>query len=369
MKQSLRLGTISGIPVGLHWGLLVIAFLYLTSLATGILPAAAPGFSTGAYWATATAGVGLFFGSILAHELGHSLVAQREGIGVHAITLWLLGGVAEIEREAETPGAEFRIAAAGPAVSVALAVLFGAAAIGYDAVFGPSLVTTMLGWLGFVNAILAVFNLIPASPLDGGRILTSFLWWRSGNPNQARAKAAKAGQAFGWLMVAGGALTFFNGGTFWLLILGWFILSGAGAERRRAELMDVATHASVGDVMAPLVSPTDSAVTAAGLVAMAGPDARVAFPVRDHSGVIVGVVSGSALAAVPAKRAGNTRAGDLAVPWSAFVSARNTEGLDQVIDRMRDADAEHVLVYDAWGNQVGYVGLAQLARATQLIPA
>ena len=366
MKQSLRLGTISGIPVGLNWGLLVIAFLYLLNLATAILPASSPGFSTSAYWLTATAGVVLFFGSILAHELGHSLVAQREGIRVRAITLWLLGGVAEIEKEADTPGAEFRIAAAGPAVSVALAVGFFASGYALGEVFGPSLIATMLTWLGLINGLLAVFNLIPAAPLDGGRILSAVLWWRSGNPHRARARAAMAGQGFGVLMLGLGTLLLLNGGGFWILILAWFLYAGATAERRRADVFDVASTASVGEAMAPLVSPTDGAVSAAGLLAMGG-SASVAFPVRGDQGAIVGLVPASAVQRLPAGQRDTTRARDLVVPWSDFVSARADERLSVVVDRFRSADLEHALVYDSWGNQAGYVGLAELMNAGRLV--
>ncbi|MGI9622108.1 MAG: site-2 protease family protein [Acidimicrobiales bacterium] len=366
MKQSLRLGTISGIPVGLNWGLLIIAVLYLMSLATGFLPNAVPGATTTAYWLVATGGVAMFFASILAHELGHSLVAQREGIRVKAITLWLLGGVAEIEKEAGSPGAEFRIAAAGPAVSVVLAAAFAGAGFALGSVFGSGLVATMLVWLGLVNGILAVFNLVPAAPLDGGRILTAALWWRSGNPHRARATAATVGQWFGGLMLAVGVFTFFSGGTFWLLILGWFLMAGASAEKRRAQIFQVAAHASVGEVMAPLASPTDSAVTVSGLVAMAGPQGRVAFPIRGADGAVTGIVPAAKLRSVNPRRYDSTFAGDLVVGWSEFVSARSDEPLDTIVDRLRDAGSEHVLVYDAWGQQAGYIGLAELNRAPEM---
>ena len=354
--------------MGLNWGMLIIAFLYLTSLATGFLPAAVPGATSTAYWLVATGGVALFFASVLAHELGHSLVAQREGIRVKAITLWLLGGVAEIEKEAETPGAEFRIAAAGPAVSVGLAAAFAGAGFAFGSVFGPGLIATMLVWLGLVNGILAMFNLVPAAPLDGGRILTAALWWRSGNPHRARARAASVGQWFGGLMLAFGAFTLFSGGTFWLLILGWFLMAGASAEKRRAEIFQVAANASVGEVMAPLASPTDSAVTAAGLVAMAGPQPRIAFPVRGPDGAISGIVPASRLRALHPRRYDTTNAGDLVVGWGDFVSARTDEQLDDVFERLREADGEHVLVYDAWGQQVGYVGLRELNRLPETSP-
>lgn len=366
MKQSFRLGKISGIPVGLNWGLLIVAFFYMSSLATGFLPSAAPGLAAVSYWLVAALGVALFFVSVLAHELGHSLVAQREGIAVRSITLWLLGGVAELEREADTPGAEFRIAAAGPAVSLVLGVAFVGAGFGSSALFGSNVVTTMLVWLGVVNAALAVFNLIPAAPLDGGRILTAAIWARSGNPHRARARAARAGQVFGTVMMAGGGLILITGGGLWILILGWFVTTGAAGERRRAELLEAATHASVGEVMTPLASPTDGAVTASGLVAMSGAHATTSYPVRGDDGSVVGIIPASLLHRVNSRRDGGLRADQLVVSWEQFVGARVDERLSEMIDRFRATSCSHAVVYDSWNNQVGYVGLAEVSRASHM---
>lgn len=371
MKQSLRLGTISGIPVGIHWGMLLIAGLYLFTLGGQILPAAVPAAATGAHWLVAAAGVALFFGSILAHELGHSLVAQREGIRVRAITLWLLGGVAEIERDATTPGAEFRIAAAGPAVSVALAVGFVGGAYAWDAFGlvdtggGPSLIATMLWWLGIVNGFLAVFNLLPAAPLDGGRILTSLLWWRSGDPYRARGMAARAGQVFALGLVGVGAWQITSGAGFWLLILAWFLYSGANAERHRSQILGAASRTSTGEVMAPLVS-TDGGVTAAGLAVMAGAR-RVAWAVHDN-GVFVGVVPQANVAAAIRARREATPARDMVVPWSRFVSARTGERATVVVDRATPGDELHVLVYDELGRHSGYLGMSELAALGAVAP-
>lgn len=366
MRQSLRLGTISGIPVGIHWGMVVIAALYLFTLGAQILPAAVPAAGDGAHWAAAAAGVALFFVSILAHEIGHSLVAQREGIRVRAITLWLLGGVAEIERDASTPGAEFRIAAAGPAVSVALAVGFLGGAYAWDAfaivepLGGPSLVATMLWWLGIVNGFLAVFNLLPAAPLDGGRILTSVLWWRSGDPYRARGQAARAGQAFALALVGLGAWQITSGAGFWLLILAWFLYSGASSEWQRSQILGAASRTSIGAVMAPLVA-TDGGVTAAGLTAMTGAR-RVAWAVHD-GGVFVGVAPRTAVAAAMRARRETTPARELVVPWSRFVSARTAERATDVVDRATPGEELHVLVYDDLGRHAGYLGMAELVAA------
>lgn len=362
MKQSLRLGRIAGIPVGLHWGLLVIAGLYLTILGGQVLPQAAPSASTTTHWLVAALGVVLFFGSILAHELGHSLTAKREGIGVRAITLWLLGGVAEIEHDARTPGAEFRIAAAGPAVSVALSMLFIATGVGLEAAFGPSIVATMAWWLGIVNAFLAVFNLVPAAPLDGGRILTSVLWWRSGDPHRSRARSARAGQVFAVVLVGVGVLLLSTGDGVWTLLLAWFVYSGATAERNRAEMMARATRASVEQMMVCLAPPTDAAVTVAGLATMSGPSGRAAFPVRDARGVTVGIVPPAAIRAAVRSRRTDLTAGDLVVPWDRFVAAHTAERAADVADRAIEHGEIHVLVYDLVGERVGYLGLAELAE-------
>ena len=187
MRQTLRLGSISGIPVGINGGLLAIAAFYLFNLAVGILPRAVSDASSLEYWIFAAVTVVLFFGSILAHELGHSIVAQRNGINVKEITLWLLGGVALLEKEADEPGAEFRIAIAGPAVSVALAAAFGALFLVLRPLIGGGLLSFSLGYLAVINGALALFNMIPAAPLDGGRVLASYLWRRSGNRHNARA--------------------------------------------------------------------------------------------------------------------------------------------------------------------------------------
>ncbi len=221
----------------MHWSLLLFGALAVSNLATGLLPSLAPGFTLFAYGAIAGLAVVGLFGSILLHELGHALVAQRAGVEVDGITLWLLGGVARLKSEARTAGDAFRIAAAGPVVSVGLGVIGGALAVAAWWIEAPLLLVVLLGYLGVVNTGLALFNLIPALPLDGGRILQAYLWKRSGKPLDATISAAKVGHTLGSLAVALGALQVFAGAGngLWTMLLGWFVLSGAKRERRRAE--------------------------------------------------------------------------------------------------------------------------------------
>lgn len=358
MRQSLRLGSISGIPVGINWGLLLIAAFYAFNLAVGILPSAVPDASTAAYWFVAVANVVVFFGSVLAHELGHSIVAQRNGIRVKAITLWLLGGVAQLEKEADDPGVEFRIAIAGPAVSVFLAAVFGVLAFALSAMFGGGLVTFSLGYLAVVNGALAIFNMIPAAPLDGGRVLSSILWRRNSNRHRSRATAARVGEMFGMALLIAGLIGMLMGaGTFVLAILGFFLRTAAGAERRRAESFDALHSAEVATTMSPIVAPISPGVTAAGVQALAGSyDRPVAFPLWSADG-IKGLIPSHAIESIPLAQRAFVDAESLVVTWDSFTSATVTESMMSIVSRAQSLAKPHVLIYDEQGNQVGYVSL------------
>src|SRR5262249_17692453 len=223
--------------VGLDWSLLLIAGLLTLSLAGDQFPSEFPGEPTAAYWIVGLVAAGLFFASVLSHELAHSLVARRHGVEVDGITLWMLGGVAKLGGESPTAGAELRIASAGPATSVGLAALFGVGAFTASALGAPGLPRAALAWLALINGILAIFNLIPAAPLDGGRILSSLLWFHHGNRYRAAATAAQVGVVFGWLLVGLGGVGWLAGlgfGTLWTALIGWFLISAARAGGQMA---------------------------------------------------------------------------------------------------------------------------------------
>lgn len=235
MRESLRLGTFAGINVGIHWSIALIGFLITASLAGTMLPAAAAGYTSIAYLVAAVAVTGLFLASIVAHELGHSIVAVNNDVRVSGITLFALGGVAALESEPKTPGVAAKIALAGPAVSVAVgAGSLALAAAG--ATFGlSSLAVAGLGWLGIVNIGLAIFNMIPALPLDGGRVLQAALWKRNGNEYDATISAATIGRYLGWAIVVLGLWQFTEGaGGLWTAFIGMFVIGTARAEEMRA---------------------------------------------------------------------------------------------------------------------------------------
>ena len=234
MNENLSLGRIAGIHVGLNWSVLVVGALIAWSLAVGSLPYAVPGQGAAAYWIAGVLASVLFLASLLAHELAHSIVAQRMGVRVQGITLWLFGGVSRLDSEANSPRSEAVITFVGPLTSLILGALFLIASLGLGSGPTPSLVAATCSWLGTINFILGFFNLIPAAPLDGGRLLHALIWARTGDSLRATTIASRVGMGFGILLIAYGLVTFlvtgnlFNG--VWSGFLGWFLLSAARAE-------------------------------------------------------------------------------------------------------------------------------------------
>ena len=178
------LGRVAGFPLSVHWSVLVILWLFTWSLAA-TLPDTAPGHSSSVYWLAGVTGAVVLLASLLAHELTHAIVARRAGVKVLGVKLWLFGGIARLGGEAKTPGTAFRIAASGPAMSLALAAVFAGVAAALRAVGTADVVVAVAWWLAGINLMLGLFNLLPGAPLDGGRILRAYLWRRHGDAVRA----------------------------------------------------------------------------------------------------------------------------------------------------------------------------------------
>jgi Zn-dependent protease len=371
MTASLRLGRIAGIPVGASWSVLLIAALFAWSLAGSILPGLAPGLATSAYWLAGAVATGLFLGSLLAHEVGHALVARRAGLRVRGITLWLLGGVAQLEDEPASPRDDLRVAIVGPAVSLGLAVGFGLVAVALGVLGAPAIVTVVAGWLAVGNVILAVFNLVPAAPLDGGRVLRALLWRRHGNRTRAAVTAANAGQVAGGVLIAYGLLGVLTGwgiGTLWTVLVGWFLVGAARQEREFTVVRHDLAGLRVGDVMTPTpeLAPAWFTVDAflREYVAPWGPGGvPAALPLRGFDGRPVGVVTVAALESVPVSQRHAVRAGDLAVPAWAVAVARPEEPVAGLLDRLRGGSGVAVVVDGA--RLVGLVTRDEVVRAVR----
>lgn len=249
MNASLRLGKIWGIPIGLHSSWFLIFGLLTWSLAMGYFPEEYPELTGLTHLVLGVLTSLLFFGSVLAHELGHAFVALRNKIPVKSINLFIFGGVAQIGQEPTTPSAEFRIAIAGPLVSVGLAVLFGA--IWWLDQNIPVLAAPSV-YLMRINLILAAFNLIPGFPLDGGRVLRAIAWWVLKSFQRATQLAAFSGQLVAFGFIAVGVFAIFNGPLFnglWLVFIGWFLQNAAATAYAQTNMQQTLRGITVGQVM------------------------------------------------------------------------------------------------------------------------
>lgn len=254
MRPHIRLGRLFGIDVGLHYTWFLVALLIGISLA-GHFRAQYPTWGDGLiFWLSVSTAV-LFFASLLVHELSHALVATRNGLRVRSVVLFALGGVAQIEGDAPTAGIEFRMGVVGPLVSAGLGTLFLGLArlVGWNPAGEPvTPLPAMFVWLGYINIMLAIFNMLPAFPLDGGRVFRALVWWRSGDSARATQRASTLGQALAWVLIMFGLTLFLLTGAFgglWLGLIGWFLLEAARESCLLVAVRQTLRDVRVGDLM------------------------------------------------------------------------------------------------------------------------
>jgi Zn-dependent protease len=229
LGADLLIGRVAGIEIRLHWTWLIAAGFMTVSLADGVFPAEVADLSSGAYLAMGAVTTLLFFVTLLLHELGHAVEGRRQGLPTRAITLWMLGGVAQSQAPFARAGVEARVALAGPAVSAVLAaVLVVAGRLGGL----PAGIAALLEWLGWSNALLLAFNMLPAFPLDGGRVLRAAIWARTGDLVRATRAAVGVSRALSAVLIAVGVVAALSGAAsgLWLAFVGWFVLTAARAE-------------------------------------------------------------------------------------------------------------------------------------------
>jgi Zn-dependent protease/CBS domain-containing protein len=259
LKGGIPLGKFFGISVRLHWSWFIIFFVVSWSLAAYYFPTTYPDWTTATSVVTGLATSILFFSSVLAHELAHSLVAKSSGLPIQSITLFILGGVSQMTEEPKQPGTELRVALAGPLTSLAIGGICWA--IWFAARDANEPVAAVASWLGWINIVLAIFNLIPGFPLDGGRVLRSIIWWRSNNLRSATRTASAVGRGFGYLLIFGGIfLAFWSNWVsgLWLVFIGWFLENAAVGSYRQVALQDMLQGHTVSEVMTrecPEISP------------------------------------------------------------------------------------------------------------------
>jgi len=368
MRQTIRIGTFDGIAVGVNWSVAVILAYFAWGVGAYVLPTHS-GHPDVADWIAGVIAAVVLLGCLLAHEMSHCLVARHNGVQVRSITLFAFGGISQLEGEAHTAGADFRIAAVGPSVSLSLAVLFGAAHSIVVATGGHGLLVAVLSWLWEIILLLAVFNLIPAAPLDGGRILRSALWRRSGDRFRASVTASRAGRVFAVVLIVLGLLAFVSTGSIvaiWPLLIGLFIYFAARGEEEYALVQAAMATLTVGQVMTAALPCVPKRTTVADMASLLWVYRGDVAAVADETGLLAGVVTAQAVNAVPLERRPATTSDEIAIPLSAIPVARPEEPMSALLERMASKEGHPALILDANGRVCGTISSSDVQRAVAL---
>ncbi|MEO8639319.1 MAG: site-2 protease family protein [Chloroflexota bacterium] len=369
MGQSIHIGRIFGVQIGLHPSWFVIALIVTYTVAAGQLPVAYPNWDQALYWVVGAAIALLFFGSVLAHELSHALVARRFGLRVREITLFIFGGAATLEGETKRPRDEALIAAAGPLTSLAI----GAFLFGIDVAIRQPQLGAITGWLGFINLTLGLFNLIPGFPMDGGRILHAILWKLRGDRSVATRNAAGVGRLFGYLLIAGGVFLIFQGGDLlftgvWFALIGWFLSNAAEATIAQVGVEHALRGIKVREVMEadpPSLTPNESVADLVNERLIRGE--HRSFLVRHDDGGLAGIVTLSDVRRMPRENWENARVTDIMTRYADLATIGPDAGLEAALKLLQEREVNQLPVVTDEGRTV--VGLLTRAGILRLIEA
>lgn len=376
---SITLFHVRGIRVAVDWSWFVVLFLvifWMSRFYGDLL--GQPSTASGPFALAVLSAVG-FFGSIVLHELGHALVALRNGIGISSIQLWIFGGVARMDRESDSPATEFKVAVAGPLVSLAIVVVLvavGLAAAGpedfrkamlVESNAGTAGVLALLAWLASMNSLVLVFNLLPAFPMDGGRIARALAWWRSGNRTAATRFAASLGRAFSYLFIGGGLLLVVDGFVFegaWLALIGMVINGSARGAAMQTAISSRIEGICVADVMdrEPVAIPDDISVEQAldeYFLRYRWPW----FPVVDAAHRFLGLIVRDRADEVPEVSRASSRVADVLERDDGTFKVREDAPLDSLLGNQSLRRFGALMAVDAEGRLRGVVTAEQVGRA------
>jgi Zn-dependent protease/CBS domain-containing protein len=360
LRGGIPIGRVFGISLRLHYSWFVVFALITWLLAANYFPATQPNWSLTEKIVAGLVTSVLFFGSVLLHELVHSLVALREGIQIESITLFILGGVSQMEGEPKTARDEFLMAGAGPLSSLVLGGIFYGVSF---ALRGTATGTAQFGsaiasYLGFINILLGVFNLIPGFPLDGGRVLRSLLWWRGKNLQRATRIASTIGRIFGFLFIFAGIWRLFSGDFFngiWLILIGWFLQSAAAGGYQQTLLQEMLRGHVAGDVMSRDCMVVSPDITIERLVnENILTSGRRCFPVISD-GRIEGLVTMHNIRAVPREQWATRSVREAMTSLDSMKSVGPDEDLNTVMQLMAQNDINQLPVISE-GKVVGIIG-------------
>jgi Zn-dependent protease/predicted transcriptional regulator len=347
MPGSLRIGKIAGIGIDIHVSWIIILVLLTVSLATGWFPQLYPGWSTVTYWLIALLSSLLLFVSVLLHELAHSLVARRRGLPVKNITLFIFGGVSNIEQEPQSPGIEFQMAVVGPLTSLVIGFICFLLQLPLRGSNSP--LEGILFYLAVTNILLGIFNLIPGFPLDGGRVLHSIVWRLSGNMRQATRVASLTGQFIAYLLILIGIWTFFAGDLLdglWFGFIGWFLLSASQSANTQGMLTSVLRGVTVGEVMNPKPATVPSDISLQQLVdAYFLPGGlRYALVMQDDH--LMGLITLSDIRHIPREQWGQVPVSNAMIPLARLHVATPQQNLSDVFPLMAGRDVNQLPVVE-----------------------
>lgn len=371
MGRDIPLGRIAGIKVTMDVTVLLLAAFYSVALAVNRFPIESPGHSDTTYWIAGVGGALLFFLSLLVHELGHALVARDEGIGVRGISLWLLGGVAKLESSPTSARSEFRIAVVGPLSSLACGVVLLCGAYVLPDHGTGGLVGNLFALLGRINLVLAAFNLIPAAPLDGGTVLSSMIWKRTGSQATGMKWAAWAGIVvgagmiwWGWDRVSDGGTGTLNG---WSLVLvGAFVLFAAFRSLKAHPLFALLDGVTVAEGMVPYPPVARTFDTVASFLRSLDPsETAQAYPVIDDRGRAAGLLTASAIRATDTNLWEQLPVEALAFPLDRVTVVRTDEPLLPAVQRVDGGDVRDGLVVSPDGEVVGTIDSRSVYRVAE----
>lgn len=353
MTGGFRVARIAGIDVAVHGSWLIIFFLVTYSLAVSQFPAQFPGWSRSLYWVVAAATSVLFFASVLAHELSHALVARRVGLRVTRITLFIFGGAASLDDEPRRARDEALVAAAGPVASLAIGGLMLLA----DAFIGQPQLRALVGWLGFINISLGLFNLLPGFPMDGGRILRALLWRFRGERHAATRNAAVVGRIFGYgLMAIGVYVALQRGGIFsgiWIALIGWFISTAAESAVAQLSVERTLRGVRVRDVMEadpPSVGPNEPVADLVNERMLRGE--HRSFVVRHEDGGLAGIVTLSDVRALPREGWEAARVTDIMTRYADLATVSPDASAEDAMRLLQAREVGQLPVVDADGRTV-----------------
>jgi Zn-dependent protease len=368
MKAQIKLGRIFGVEIGLHYSWFIIALLITFSLA-GHFQENNPGWSDGLRWGVAIVTAVLFFAAIVVHELSHAIVAKMRGLPVRSITLFALGGVAQIEKEAADAKTEFWMGIIGPITSFVIGVvcLGITVALGWrPPEFPQRPLPAMLMWLGYINIGLAIFNMIPGFPLDGGRVLRGAIWWITGNAKRATTIAARVGQFIAFAMIIYGVMQFFRGAGFnglWITFIGWFLLSASRESYAQMVISEGLRGLRVADVMSrdfPVVDANSNLQTFAE-ENLTRTGRR--FWVVTLNGQPEGIITPDEISAVPRNRWPYTTVADVMRSLDSTHSVNPNTPVTEALEVMAQQDLNQLPVV----SDKGLAGLISRAHILQLI--